>query len=567
MRRGGIVRLLVIGAVAAGTSAAAKARRNREDLEIVIYEKDRYISYSGCGMPYYVGGDLTDFKELVPRDTEYFKKKYNIDIMTKHEVLEIDPQNKRIRVKNLANGDVFWDTYDKLVIATGASPVVPPIKGAEGENVFAFRGIGDMNRILEFMQEKQPKKAIIIGAGFIGLEMCENLAHRGLQVTLVERLNQVSPGLDEDMAVYVQKYLEEKGIAVYTGAAVTEINESGVTLGNVTRVEGELVILATGVRPNTDIAKRAGIELGAAGAIKVDERMRTNIADIYACGDCAENYHIVLGKPVYRPLGSTANKTGRIAGDNITGGNMTFKGILGTGIYRVFELAVAQTGLTEREAREEGYDVVVSHDIKVDRPEYLGGKEMVIKGVADKDTGRLLGAQIVGYGGVDKRIDIFATAITYGAKAEDLFHLDLAYSPPFSTSRDPVAYTGMILDNAINRDRPLITPKELSELIKSGEDFILIDTREPEQYNRSHVEKSENVPHAICRDVLVCKDKECTFITYCSVGKTGNAVQNILKHYGIEKVYNLSGGIKNYMANYPEDVIMKNDGSMETDPN
>jgi NADPH-dependent 2,4-dienoyl-CoA reductase/sulfur reductase-like enzyme/rhodanese-related sulfurtransferase len=560
------MRLLVIGAVAAGTSAAAKARRNREDLEIVIYEKDRYISYSGCGMPYYVGGELADFEELVPRDTVYFKKKYNIDIMTEHEVLEVDPENKRIQVKNINTGDVFWDAYDKLVIATGASPLVPSIKGVERDNVFVFRGIGDMNRILGFMQEKQPKKAIIIGAGFIGLEMCENLARRGLQVSLVERLNQVSPGLDEDMAVYVQKYLEEKGIAVYTGAEVTEIDETGVMLGDGKRVEGELVILATGVRPNTDIAKRAGIELGVAGAIRVDERMQTNIPDIYACGDCAETYHIVLGKPAYRPLGSTANKTGRIAGDSLTGGNMTFKGILGTGIYRVFELAVAQTGLTEREARDEGYDVAVSHDFKVDRPEYLGGKEMVIKGVADKDTGRLLGAQIVGYGGVDKRIDVFATAITYGAKAEDLFHLDLAYSPPFSTSRDPVAYTGMILDNAINRDRPLITPQELAGLIKSGESFVLIDTREPELFDLSHVENAENVPQALCRNVLVCEDKECTFITYCSEGKTGSAVQSILKNYGIEKVYNLSGGIKNFVASHPEEVIAKPDGVTGTNP-
>jgi len=551
------MRLLVIGAVAAGTSAAAKARRNSEDLEIVIYERDRYISYSGCGMPFYVGGELTDFEELVPRDPGYFKKKYNIDVLTEHEVLEIDPGSKRIKVKNLASGAVFWDIYDKLVIATGASPVIPPVKGADGDNVFVFRGIGDMNRILDFMHRKDPKKALIIGAGSIGLEMCENLTRRGLQVSLIERLGQVSPGLDEDMAVYVQKYIEEKGIAVYTGAAVTEMTESGVSLDDGTRVDGELIILATGVRPNTDLAKRAGIELGVAGAIKVDERMRTNIPDIYACGDCTENYHIVLGKPVYRPLGSTANKTGRIAGDSLTGGNMTFRGILGTGIYRVFELAVAQTGLTEREAREAGYDVAVSHDIKVDRPEYQGGREMVIKGVADRDTGRLLGAQIVGYGGVDKRIDVFATAITYGAKAEDLFHLDLAYSPPFSTTRDPVAYTGMILDNAINRDRPLITPQELSELIKSGEDFVLIDTREPDQYYTSHLEKSENVPHAMCRDVLVCKDKECTFVTYCNEGKTGYAVQNILKNYGIEKVYNLSGGIRNYLANCPEDVIVK----------
>jgi NADPH-dependent 2,4-dienoyl-CoA reductase/sulfur reductase-like enzyme/rhodanese-related sulfurtransferase len=540
------MRIVIIGAVAAGTSAAAKARRNSEEAEIVIYEKDSFISYSGCGMPYYIGGEVESAEELTPRDPDFFKSKYNVDIFTRHEVLSIDPEQKTIEIKNITTNEVLKDNYDTLVIATGASSVIPPIKGVENDNVFTLRNINDMYRIKNYIDQNAPRTAAIIGTGFIGLEVCANLKRIGIEVTMIERLPQVTPGLDSDMALYVMEHLKKHGVEVYLNASVTEITDKAVILSDNTKIQADFVLVSTGVRPNVSLAKQAGVELGTTGAIKVDSRMNTNLPDIYACGDCIEQYHAVTGKPVYRPLGSTANKTGRIAGDCITGGNLAFRGVLGTGIFKVFDLTVAQTGLSEREAKELGFEVEVCHNIKPNKPEYLGGREMVIKGIADKSSGRLLGAQIVGFEGVDKRIDVFVTAITFHAKAEDLFHLDLAYAPPFSTTKDPVMYTGMILDNAINHDRALITAEKLNELMKSGKEYVLIDARAESQYEKDHIETAQNIPHAKLRNALKELDRDVIAITYCNKGVTGNAAQNILLNNGFKEVYNLSGGHKQY---------------------
>lgn len=540
------MKIIIIGAVAAGTSAAAKARRNSEDAEIIIYEKDSFISYSGCGMPYYLGKHIEKAEELTPRDPAFFKSKYNVDIRTRHEVLSIEPSKKELKVKNLETEEVFFDNYDKLVLATGAMAVVPPIHGVEKNNVFTLRNITDMIKIAAHMAENAPRKAVVIGTGFIGLEVCENLSAVGLEVTLVEKLPQVTPGLDPDMAVYVEEHLKSKGVKVLTNSGVTEINDYEVLLSSNERISCDMVIIAAGVRPNVELARSASLELGTTGAIKVNKMLQTSDPDIYACGDCIEQFQLVTGKPVYRPLGSTANKTGRIAGDCITGGSLEFRGVLGTGIFKVFDLSVAQTGLSEREALEQGFDVQVCHNIKPSKPEYMGGKEIVIKAVADRKTGRLLGAQVIGEDGADKRIDVFVTAITFGAKAEDLFHLDLAYAPPFSTTKDPVMYTGMILDNAINKGRPLITAKELDALITSGEKYNLVDARVSKQYDKDHVVTAANIPHERLRAGAEGMDKDLITITYCNKGVTGNAAQNILINKGFKRVFNISGGHKTF---------------------
>ena len=542
------MKLIVIGAVAAGTSAAAKARRNSEDLQITIYERDQFISYSGCGMPYYLGGEVERAEELTPRDPAFFLSKYNVEIKIRHEALSIDPANKSVALKNLATDEIFTDHYDKLILATGAHSTTPPIPGRERDNVFTLRNINDMLRIKSFLDEKKPKFAVIIGTGFIGLEMCENLMRLGISVTLLEKLPQVTPGLDDDMAIRVQEHLKKSGVPVLTGVSIAEITDSGVVLADGTNIPAQLTLLSTGVRPNTDLAKAAGVALGVTGAIAVNARMETNVADIFACGDCAEQFHVVTGKPVYRPLGSTANKTGRIAGDCATGGNLAYRGTLGTGIFRVLGLAVGQTGLSEREAREAGYDVVVCHNTKPDKPEYLGGTEMTIKAVAERATGRLLGAQIVGFEGVDKRIDVFATAITFGAKAEDLFYLDLAYAPPFATTKDPVLYTGMILENAIHGGRSLMTAQELLSRQDAGEQVTVIDTRAPAQYEKAHVEGAVSIPLAELRKAAQGLDREAVVVTYCNKGVTGNAAQNVLINKGFKRVYNLSGGMNQYTA-------------------
>jgi rhodanese-related sulfurtransferase len=305
-----------------------------------------------------------------------------------------------------------------------------------------------------------------------------------------------------------------------------------------------MAIMSVGARPNVELAQNLGVEIGPTGAIRVNRKMQTNIPGVYACGDNTESYSILDGQPIYRPLGSTANKMGRIAGDVITGGNLEFHGVAGTRIFRVFDMTVASTGYTEAEARQKGYDVVVCHNIKPDKPEYYHGKEMIIKAIADRASEKLLGVQIVGFNGVDKRIDVFVTAMTFGAKASDLFHLDLAYAPPFSTTKDPVNYTGMILDNIINRGRDLITP---DELMKHDSDFAtIIDTRVYKQYQAGHIESAISLPHEKVRQALKNIDRDKPVVVYCNKGTTGNAAQNILINNGFKEVYNVSGGYKQY---------------------
>ena len=435
------MRIVIIGAVAAGTSAATEIRRNNKEAEIIIYDKDGYISYAGCGMPFYISGEVENFSDVVPRDAKFFKEKHNTDINIVHEVLSVNPDNKTLKVKNLLTGDILEDSYDKLIISTGAFSVMPDLKGSDRENVFLLRNINDMNGIKNFIEAKKPKSAVIIGSGFIGLEMCEGFKHLGMDVSIVAR-SKIAKGIDNDMYSYIEEHLKEKGVNVYTNTKTMGINDQGVVIGDGSIIKADIVLLATGVKPNTALAKSMGVELGVTGAIKVDKHMRTNIEDVYSCGDCIEVFNTINDKPVYRPLGSTANKTGTIAGRNVLGINDEFKGVLGTGIFRVFDITVGMTGLSEEEAVKSGYNVSVSIDKKPNKPEYMGGRPIVIKAVAEKESGRLLGAQLIGYEGTDRRLDVLVAAITLNASAEDLMHFDLAYSPPYSTPRDPLYYTG-----------------------------------------------------------------------------------------------------------------------------
>ncbi|WP_315122368.1 FAD-dependent oxidoreductase [uncultured Clostridium sp.] len=540
------MRILVIGAVAAGTSAAAKARRNDDKAEIVVYEKDKDISYSGCGLPYYIGGEVGDIEELTPRDSIFFKKKYNIDIFTSYKVLKIESEKKELIIKNLNTDEVFKDRYDKLVIATGATSFVPSVKGIDNPNVFFLRNVESARNIKNFIDERKPKHAVIAGTGFIGFEMLENIMEYGINVTIIEKQSKITPNLDEDMAIFLENALAKKNVTIMKNNSIVEIHEDKVILEDGQEIDSNIVIMATGVRPNITLAKEAGMEIGVTGGIKVNNKMQTNIKDVYACGDCIETFSVITKKPVYRPLGSTANKTGRIAGDVLTGGTLEYRGNLSTGIFKLFDMTIASTGLSEREALAEGYEIVMCHNIKPDKPDYFHGKEMIIKAIADKRTQKLLGVQVVGYEGVDKRIDVFVTLITYGAKVEDLFHLDLAYAPPFSTTKDPVHYTGMILDNALNNNRPIITSKEIQRLVNKGEKIQIIDARVTKQYDESHVDTAVNIPHSNLREGLETLNKEALTITYCNKGVTGNATQNILINHGFKKVYNLSGGHKFY---------------------
>jgi NADPH-dependent 2,4-dienoyl-CoA reductase/sulfur reductase-like enzyme/rhodanese-related sulfurtransferase len=544
------MRILIIGAVAGGTSAAAKARRNDEACDIVIYEKDMDISYSGCGLPYYIGDDSISRETMVPRDAKYFKSKYNVDVLTSHEVRKIYADRKEIEVCNLATNKVFTDSYDKLVISTGATAVMPPIEGLSADNSFVLRNVKSADKIKDYIIENEPRRAAIIGTGFIGLEMVESLVKRGIKVTLIEKENRVMPSLDEDMSFYLEDYLKKKGVKIFLGKQIERVRGSlddvEIVLDNGVVIEADFIVVAAGIRPQIELARAAGIKIGETGAIWVDKQMQTSIKDVFACGDCAESYFLINSKPIYRPLGSTANKMGRLVGDAIFGKDVAFRGILGTGIFKVFDMTVAQTGMSEEASRKEGLDVIVCHNIKPDRPEYMGGKNLFIKAVALKESGLIIGVQIIGESGVDKRIDVFVTAMTFGAKAQDLFHLDLAYAPPFSTTKDPVMYTGMILENALFNDRELISPTELEQEIKLNPSVQIIDARSATQYEENHVENATNMPQEAVRKAKETIDPQSPVVVYCNKGTTGNAVQNILINSGFKKVYNLSGGHQLY---------------------
>ncbi len=529
----------------------AKARRNTEDAEIVVYDRDCHISYSGCGLPYYVGGEVADIGSLTPRDPAWFASRYNIEVRTRHEVTGVDPAGRTVMVTDLDTGGSFTDSYDALVLATGVSPVVPELPGVAASGVSTVRTPADAVAIRAHIEAHDVTSAVVVGAGFIGLEMVEQLIGRGIAVTLVEQRRQVMPPMDADMAHRVAESLRAHGVDLRLGATAAAVEgdpATGVVLDSGERIEAGLVIVAVGVRPNTELAERAGVTLGASGAIAVDERMATDGPGIWAVGAGAESFSVITGAPVWHPLGSTATKMGRIAGDVITGGALAHRGVLGTGIFRVFDLTVAQTGLTERAATEQGFDVVVLHNIKPDRSEYLGAAEMIIKAIADRATGRILGAQIVGPQGVDKRIDVLATAITFGARAADLFHLDLAYAPPFATTKDPVHYTGMALDNALRGAAPLITPAQLDARRSAGEAIQAVDVRSAKDFAKSHVPGAIHIPLGELRARAGELDPALPTVTYCNKGVSGNAGQNVLRCLGFTWVANLSGGNKNYQA-------------------
>ncbi len=540
------MRIVIIGSVAGGTSAAAKARRNSEEHEIVIYDMDSDISYAGCGLPYYIGEDYITRDDLIPRNSAWFKKRFNIDIFTGHAVTDVDPGSKTLTVKNFQTGEIFSDKYDKLVIAAGAESFIPAIPGIKNSNVFSVRNVRNADSIKKYIMEKNPAQAVIIGGGFIGLEMAENLSLRKMSVTLIEAAGHVMPSMDKDMAVYIEEHLKSKGVKLITGDSVKEIRENGTSVitekGRV--IETGLIIIATGVKPRTELFKNKGITLGDSGGILVNEKMETNLADVYAVGDCCEVRSAITGEYIYRPLGSTANKMGRIAGDVITGGTLRFRGIPGTGIFKTFDLAVAQTGVTEKEARKLGFNIIVSHNIKENQSKYLKeSRELVIKCISDRDTERILGVQIIGERGVDKRIDVFVTAMAFGAKVTDLFHLDLAYAPPFSTTKDPVMYTGMIHDNAAHRGRKLITSTELAADRNS---YLVIDVRSNSDYSKGHVDQAINIPHEELKTGISELDMDQRIVVYCNKGTTGNAAQNLLINLGFKEVYNLSGGYSQY---------------------
>lgn len=448
------MKIAIIGGVAAGTSAAAKARREDKEAEIVIFEKDNDISYAGCGLPYYISDVIDDRDRIIVNTPEKFANKYNVDVKIGHEVLKIDPEDKSFTYREINSGEKDKYNYDKLIIATGASPIMPPIPGSKLENIVPLRTVADADKIKDIIENENLNKAVIIGAGLIGLEMTESFHKAGLDVSVVEKLPNVLPLISPDMAEIVEDHLNGKGIDLILDDGVKEFNgkekvESILTESG-REIEADLVLVSIGVKPDIKLAKEAGVELGETGAIAVNEKMETSHDDIYAAGDCAESKDLITGNPAWVPLGSTANKQGRTAGKNVTGGSYRHKGILKTGITKIFELAVARTGLSAKEAEENGFDVKEVKIKDVDHAGYYPDlNRLNLKGVFDKKTGRILGATVIGKNGADKRIDVLSTAIYSGLTANDLFQIDLAYAPPYSTPKDAATVLGMVAENKL----------------------------------------------------------------------------------------------------------------------
>lgn len=540
-------RIIIVGGVAAGTSAAARARRCDESADITIFEKGEHISYAGCGLPYYISGVIEEREDLLVQTPEAFERRHNVAVRTCHEVTSIGPAQKQVAVRDLRTGAHTAHAYDSLILALGARPVVPPIPGVDLGRIFTLRSISDADRIHDLVDQEHPRRAVIVGGGLIGLEMAEGLLRKGVSVTVAEQLNQILSPLDWEMAEIVRTHLEGQGVQVIISDGVARFEgQDGIVSRVITAsrqaLDVDLVILCIGIRPNVDLAKKAGVEIGKTGAIAVNEFMETSIPGIYAAGDCAETRSLVTGEPVWLPLGSVANKQGRTAGENAVGGRARFRGALGTAIAKVCDLAAARTGLTEREARERGMDVVTAYIHPDAHAHYYPGAEPLhIKLIADQASGRLLGAQAVGAQGVDKRIDVFATAIHNGMTAQGLFDLDLAYAPPFSSAKDPVIVAGLVAEGC--RTGICLSAGELKRMKDSARNLDLIDVRDPDEYAQGHLPGARNLPLSDLRSRLDEIDRTRDVVVYCKVGLRGYLASRILRNHAFPSVFNLSGGL------------------------
>ncbi|MCF6159301.1 MAG: dehydrogenase [wastewater metagenome] len=541
--------LIIIGGVAAGMKAAAKARRESAAMRITVLTDEEHVSYAGCGMPYFVGDIIKDPQKLIIRRPEYFKGMHDIDVLTHHQVVRIDIRSRSVRVKHLVNGQDLTFHYDKLIIATGAQPVIPPLPGVSLGNIFTLRTVTDAFKIKSFMNAgEKVRNAVVVGGGLIGLEMAENLVVRGVGVTVVELFDHILPPLDKDMALLVQNYVKENGVEVITSDKVESFEGEG---GNVTRVitgkqwlPADIVILSVGIKPNTKLAQDAGIKIGVTSAIEVNERMETNIPDVYAAGDCAESTHLITGKPAWVPLGSTAAKMGRVAAVNAAGGHDTLKGILGTLIVKVFEMNVGKVGLSEREAVKEGFTVESVIVPAADRAHYYpGGKEIITKLIADAATRKLLGAEIIGTGVVDKRIDTIATALTFGATVKQVSQLDLAYAPPYAMAMDAIIVAANVLDNKLQGKTAGILPQEVMEKYERGEDFVLLDVRTEAEYKGGHIRGCRHIPLDKLASRVHELDGSKEIITYCRAGLRAAHAYRILRNAGLKNVRYMDGSI------------------------
>jgi NADPH-dependent 2,4-dienoyl-CoA reductase/sulfur reductase-like enzyme/rhodanese-related sulfurtransferase len=539
-------KIVIVGGVAGGASCAARCRRLDETAEILMLDRGPYVSFANCGLPYYVGGVIEDEAKLLVANPALFRDRFNIEVRTEHEVIAIDREAREIEVKELATGRIYREEYDALVLSPGAAAVRPPLPGLDLPGIFVVRTVPDSRHIRAWIDEKDAKSAVVVGGGFIGLEMAENLVHRGLSVTVVEMLDQVMPPLDPEMAKPVQQHLEEHGVKVALGDGVTGFeSQDGQVIVNTksgARHAGDIVILAIGVRPETALAKAAGLELGGRGGIRVDERMRTNDPNIWAVGDAVEVRDVVIAEWTLIPLAGPANRQGRIAADVICGRDSKFRGVQGTAICGVFNLAVASTGASEKSLLRAGiadYDKVYLHPAN-HVGYYPGAKPINLKLLFRKSDGRILGAQAVGEAGVDRRIDVIATAIQFGGTVFDLEEAELCYAPQFGAAKDPVNFAGMIAANSLRGDQPLADWKQFLP-----DAALLVDVRDPDEFQEGHISGALNLPLNELRARLGELPRDRELWLYCRVGQRGYYATRLLMQHGF-RVKNLPGGFLTY---------------------
>lgn len=554
------MKVVIVGGVAGGASAAARLRRLDEKAEIIMFERSGYISYANCGLPYYIGGMITDKEALTLQTPDSFYRRFKIDVRVYQEVIEIDSKAKKVTVKNLNDGSIYQESYDKLILSPGAKAIMPPIDGINNSNVFSLRTVENTFAIDQYIKEHQVAKAIVVGAGFIGLEMAENLKHRGIDVTIVQLMDQVMAPLDKDMAAVVQNYLRSQGIKLILEKSLTKIIEkngqSYGILNDQTEVLCDLIIMAVGVQPENSLAKQAGITLGLKGAIVVNEYMQTNIEDIYAIGDAVAIKHLITKKDALIPLAGPANKQGRIVANHICGKSGKYQGSQGSSILKLFDMHIASTGLNEQDAINAGidYDYVVltsaSHATY-----YPDAKSMFVKVLFELKTGRILGGQIVGFGGVDKRIDVLATAIRAKMTAFDLTELELAYAPPFSSAKDPINMAGYVIENVLLDQ---VKQVHWSQVNDNLNDVQIIDTRTAEEYLQGHLKGVLHIPVDELRDRLNEIDKDKELYVYCQSGLRSYLACQILQQYGYV-CKNIAGGYGLY-ANIEKNKVMNATG-------
>lgn len=545
------MKVVIIGGVAGGATAAARIRRLDETTQIVAFERSGYISYANCGLPYYIGDTITDPKELTLQTPESFFTRFRVDMKVHHEVTAIHPERKTVSVKNLKTNEEFEESYDKLILSPGAKPAQPRLSGAEIDKLFTLRTVEDTLRIKEYIAEHHPKSALLAGGGFIGLELAENLRHLGMDVTIVQRPKQLMNPFDADMASFIHNQMRKHGVKLALGYTVEGFSEKDngvdVLLKDAAPFHADMVVLAIGVTPDTHLAKEAGLELGIKGSIVVNDRMETSVPDIYAAGDAVQVKHFVTGEDALLSLAGPANKQGRIIADNICGGDSRYLGSQGSSVIKIFDMTAAVTGINETNARKAGLDVDTVILFPMSHAGYYpDGKLMAMKVVFEKETYRLLGAQIVGYEGVDKRIDVLATAIHAGLKATQLKDLDLAYAPPYSSAKDPVNIAGFMVDNIAKGTLKQWHLEDVRKLPKDGS-VILLDVRTTAEYNRGHIEGFANIPVDELRDRLHELERGKSVYVICQSGLRSYIASRILEGNGFE-TYNFSGGFRFYDA-------------------